>query len=235
MKKIKDGSLYFHQKNILLPIGTGLLLAGIVIAYFTLSWILYILAGFMAAAGLVLFILAGSRNISDNDIKEQIEHAVIDYERVLTDMDNFDRIVLKQPEPVECSAFHFGHEVRYFKKGKNGTPLSDIYTVSKFFFSKDALMVVSRSVCISAMDGTEGSGVTDYSDIFSFDRITSAAVEEHTTTVTYTNNKKTATVKWCELVLVSHEGELLRLPVSDSMDISALCDYVNRRIERKMA
>jgi hypothetical protein len=122
MKKIKDGSLYFHQKDTLRPIGAVLLPAGLVILYLGWSFVSYILATIAIPVGLVLFIVGSSKYISDNDIKEQIDHAMLDYDKSVTDMNGFERVVLKQPSPVEITAYSFGENARYFKKGKNGLP-----------------------------------------------------------------------------------------------------------------
>ena len=40
------------------------------------------------------------------------------------------------------------------------------------------------------------------------------------------------TVKWCELVLMGAEGELLRIPAKNDMDAEGLVEFINRRRER---
>ena len=42
-KRIKDGSLYYHQKDIIRPVGGVLLLAGLAVLYFGWSYISYVL------------------------------------------------------------------------------------------------------------------------------------------------------------------------------------------------
>lgn len=231
-KKIKDGSLYFRQKDILRPIGAALMPIGLVWFYFGWSWISYILPSIMVPVGLVLFIVGGSKIISDNDIAEQLDHAMVDYDKSVTDMSGFDRVVLRQPAPVEISAYHFGEYAKYFKKGKNGTPISDLYTRSHLFFTKESIMIVSRTVSISELKETEGSGVMDTSDHIAFASIKNASLEEYNTPVTLTNTGKPLTVKWCELVLQGVDGELLRIPAKNDMDASTLVDDINRRCGR---
>ena len=53
-KKIKDGSLYFRQKDILRPIGAVLLPVGLVVVYFTWG-ILFILGALASVVGLAMF------------------------------------------------------------------------------------------------------------------------------------------------------------------------------------
>ena len=233
-KKIKDGSLYFHQKDILRPIGTVLLPVGLVCLYlgWNFSYLAYIVATITIPVGFVFFMVGGAKIISDSDIVEQMEHAMVDYDKSVTDMVGYDRIVLKQPAPVEISAYHFGDKAKYFKKGKNGTPISDRYTRSHVFFTKESVMIVSRTISIAELNEAEGIGISDLSEHIAFTSIRSASLMEYDTTVTLTNTGKPLTVKWCELVLQGEEGEILRIPTKNDMDASSLVDDINRRCGR---
>jgi hypothetical protein len=133
MKKIKDGSLYYHQRDILRPVGAVMLPVGLFLLYFGWGLISYILTCICVPVGLVLFIVGSSRNISDNDLQEQIDHAMLDYDKALTETKGFDRAVLRQPAPMEITAYSFGDDATYFKKGKNGTPRSDRLTRTHVF------------------------------------------------------------------------------------------------------
>ena len=93
-------------------------------------------------------------------------------------------------------------------------------------------MIVSRTVSISELNETEGTGIMDFSDHITFDSIKNASLEEYSTPVTLTNTGKPLTVKWCELVLQGEEGELLRIPVKNDMDAATLVDDINRRCGR---
>ena len=230
-KKIKDGSLYFRQKDILRPLGAVLLPAGLVVLYFGWSYISYILATIAIPAGLVMFIVGGSKYISDSDVAEQMDHAMLNYDQSATEMTGFDRVVLKQPSPVEISAYSFGDTAQYFKKGKNGTPVSDRYTRTHIFYTKDSVLVVGRAISMTELNEEEGSGITDFEGQFFFSDILAASLESHETAVTLTNTGKTMTVKWCELVLTGREGELLRIPAKNDMDASSLVDDINHRVD----
>lgn len=232
-KKIKDGSLYFRQKDILRPLGAVLLPAGLVVIYFTYSYIFYILAAIAAVSGLVMFIVGGAKHISDSDIAEQMDHAMLDYDKSVTEMAGYDRIVLKQPAPFEISAYSFGSDAAYFKKGKNGTPVSDRYTRTHIFYTKDTVMIVGRSISLTQLNEADGAGITDFSEHLTIAGIRSAALEQYETTVTLTNTGKPMTVKWCELVLRGEEGELLRVPAKNDMDASNFVDDINRRSTRR--
>ena len=228
-KKIKDGSLYYHQKDILRPIGAVLLPVGLVMMWLGWSYISYILATVFIPAGLVLFVVGGAKIISDNDMQEQMDHAMLDYDKSVTDMNGFDRVVLKQPSPFEISAYSFGDDARYFKKGKNGTPISDRYTRAHVFYTKDGFIIVGRTLSVADYNESTGEGITEFSEQFLYAGLTGASLESHETTVTSTNTGKTMTVKWCELVLTGAEGELLRIPAKNDMDAASFTEDVNRR------
>ncbi len=231
-KKIKDGSLYYRQKDIVRPMGGGLMIAGIILMYFGWTYISYIIACLITPVGLVMFFVGGSRHISDNDFAEQLRHAMADYDKPVTDMPSFDRVILKQPAPVETAAYSFGPEAAYFKKGKNGTPISDRFTGAHFFFTKDTLIVIGRSIAVAELGEDPNAGIRDFSETYLLAGIREAKLEEHTAEIKMTNTGKCGTLKWYELVLTADtaEGEeLLRLPVKNDMDSATLCEEINRR------
>ncbi len=228
-KKVKDGSLYFRQKDILRPVGAVCILVGLVWFYFGMSAASYYIPSIITPLGLVLFIVGGSKNISDNDIAEQLAHAMQDYDKVVTDRDDYSRTVLHQPAPVESTAYSFGDRATYFKRGKNSTPISDRYVGTHIFFTKEALLVAARTVSIAELGTAPDAGVADLCEVYHFSSIASARLDEHTTTVKLTNSGKALSVKWYELVLQGTDGELLRLPVKNDMDMANLCEDINRR------
>ncbi len=230
MKKIKDNSLYFHQKDILRPLGCVMLPGGVVVVYFAWSFILYIVGGLAAFVGLVFFIVGSAHYISDNDMTELLDHALLDYDRPVTDMVGYEHAVLKQPAPVEIKAYSFGADASYFKKGKNGTPVSDRFTATHIFFTRDSVMLISRSVSISALNEATGAGISDRFEDIPFTALRRVTLEEHVDTVILTNTKKPVNIKWCELIIEGETGEILRIPTKPDMDAATLCEDLNRRI-----
>ncbi len=228
-KQINDGTRYYYQKDIIRPIGMVLLPLGLVMLFLRMGFISYIMATVFIPVGLVLFLAGGAKLVSDNDIIEQIDHAMLDYDKSVTDMNGYERIVLKQPAPVELTSYQFGDAAKYFKRGKNSTPISDVYTRTHLFFTKDSIMVVGRTLTISELNEAEGKGITDVSEQLAFAGIKSASLELHETKVTLTNTGKPLTVKWCELVIMGHSEELMRIPTKNDMDASGLVDDINRR------
>jgi len=228
-KNLNDGTRYYHQKDVIRPIGMVLLPLGLVMLFLRMGFISYILATVFIPVGLVLFLVGGSKLVSDNDVLEQIEHAMLNYDKSVTDMNGYERIVLKQPAPVEMASYRFDEQAKYFKRGKNSTPISDVYTRTHLFFTKDTIMVVSRTLTISELNEAEGKGITDVAEQLSFSGIKKAYLDEHSTQITLTNTGKPLTVKWCEMVIEGADEELMRIPTKNDMDASGLVESINRR------
>jgi hypothetical protein len=226
---MNDATRYYHQQDIIRPIGGGVLIVGLLLLFLRMGFISYILATVFIPVGLVLFLVGGSKLVSESDVQELVDHAMLDYDKSITNMNGYERIVLKQPAPVEMEAYTFGENAKYFKRGKNSTPVSDVFTRTHLFYTKDSLMIVGRTLCISELNEAEGKGITDVSEQISIAGIKSASLDVHETTVTLTNTGKPVTVKWCELVIMGHSEELMRIPTKNDMDASGLVDDLNRR------
>ena len=226
---MNDATRYYHQQDIVRPIGGGVLILGLLLLFLRMGFISYILATVFIPVGLVLFLVGGSKLVSESDVQELVDHAMLDYDKSITNMNGYERIVLKQPAPVEMEAYTFGENAKYFKRGKNSTPVSDVFTRTHLFYTKDSLMIVGRTLCISELNEAEGKGITDVSEQISIAGIKSASLDVHETTVTLTNTGKPVTVKWCELVIMGHSEELMRIPTKNDMDASGLVDDLNRR------
>lgn len=230
-KKIKkDGTRYFKQTDTLRLLGGGIAIVGLVWFYFGMTYASYILPTIFTPIGVVMFILGSSRHISDSDMEEEIQKAMLNYDAWVTERADFDRLVLKHPVAVESTAYQMTSPATYFKRGKNSVPMSDICVKSHFFFTKDALLVCSRMLSITQMHEPEG-GVLNKELALYFADMTKAEICERVIDVTLSNTKKVLRVKQYDLVIYGTDGEILRLPVHNDMDTSDLCDDINRRIQ----
>ena len=232
-KHISDATRYFHQKDILRPIGTALLPTGLVVIYLGGGFIGAILGAMFVPLGLACFIIGSAKYVSDNDVAELLDHATMGYDRVITELPSYERIILKHPAPFEISAYSFGKDATCFKRSKNSTPISDSYTCAHVFYTKDALWVVGRVVSLTGIDETTGKGIQNIDCQFLFDHLTSASLEMHETPVTWTNTGKSTTVRWYELVLRGEQGEVFRIPSQNDLDVTGLVDEINHRAERR--
>ena len=227
----KDAERYYRQTDLWRLLGAGMMIVGVVWFYIGMSSASYYVPCVITPVGLALFLIFSSRHISDNDMEEERNHRLLEYDTSVTGRKDYSRYILKQPADVETEAYHMGDEAAFFKRGKNGALVSDRFIKTHFFFTNDALLVCSRALSMTVPREEEGAW-TDTELVLPYDELTFAKLCENTTTVTLTNTKKPATAHWMELVITGKEGELLRLPVKNDMDMSTLCDELNRKIEQ---
>ncbi len=227
-KNIQDGSLYFRERNILRPIGGCMTLAGLAMVAFGWSWAAYVIACVLVPLGLVIFCFSGSRFVSEKDMAEKMAEKLLDYDRPVTDMLGYESTIVRVPAPFAVSAYSFGDDAAYFKWTKGSTVISDRYVKTHFFLTtSDTLLVIGRRLSLTELDGE--AAVADFFETYLLSGVT-ASVEEHTTTVNITINGKPAAVKWYEFVLTSLDGEeLLHLPVPNDLDMTNLCETINRK------
>ena len=172
----KDRSRYFRQTDTLRLVGGALAIIGIAWYYFGYSYASYIIPTIITPIGVVLFILGSCRHIGDNDMDEEIQRLLLDYDQSVTSRADFSRLVLKHPSDVQTQAYVMQHPAQYFKRGKNSKPMSDICIKSHFFFTKDALLVCMRQLNL-AQDPTDG-GVSDNELALAFASIVKAEILE---------------------------------------------------------
>lgn len=227
----KDSTRYYRQTDLWRLVGAGMMIVGVVWFYFGYSAASYYVPCVITPVGLALFLIFSSRHVSDNDMEEERNHRLLDYDTAVTGRGDYSRYVLKQPVDVENEAYHMGERAAYFKRGKNSALVSDRFVKSHFFFTKDALVVCSRELTLSLPREDAGASA-DEELTLPYHCMTEAKLVENRTQVTLTNTKKVTEVKWTELVITGEAGELLRLPVKNDMDMTTLCEELNRKIKQ---
>ncbi len=226
----KDGTLYYRQTDFWRLLGAGLMIVGVVWFYIGFSMASYYIPCVITPAGLILFLIFSGRHVSDADMEEERTHRLADYDASVTSRGDYNRVVLRQPSDVESEAYYMGEPAGYYKRDKNGKMVSDRFVKSHFFFMADGLWVVSRTLSMTVAREEEGA-VADAEYLLSYAEMQFASLSESSVEVTLTASKKTAAVRMTEIVITGKEGELLRLPVQNDMDMSNLCDALNRRIK----
>lgn len=227
----KDSTRYYREIDVWRYVGAAMVIVGLVWFWLGRSMASYYVPCVITPLGLVLFLVFSSRHISDNDMEEEQNHRMLGYDSAVTNRNDYSRYVLKQPADVETKAYHMGERAAYFKRGKNSTLVSDRYVKTHFFFTRDALVVCSRELSMTA-SRDDADGWTDTEATIFYHDLVSATLVEHQTQVVLSNTKKTVTAKWLELVITGQEGELLRLPVNNDMDMSSLCEELNRKAQQ---
>ncbi|MBE6586368.1 MAG: hypothetical protein E7645_07600 [Ruminococcaceae bacterium] len=230
--KSQDSTRYYLQTDLWRLLGAGMMIVGVVWFYFGFSSASYYVPTVITPVGLILFLIFSGRHVSDRDIEEEMEHRLTDYDKPVTDRADYSRVILKQPADVETEAYHMGKEAAFFKKNKPGRTVSDVYVKTHVFFTNHALLICARQLRMSLARDAAGAA-EDFEWALSYEDLVSAQLCENVTAVALSNTKKQITVKWYELVLSGEEGEILRLPVNNDMDMSDLCDHVNRKIQQQ--
>ncbi len=226
----KDGTLYYRQTDFWRLLGAGLMIVGVVWFYIGYSMASYYIPCVITPAGLILFLVFSSRHVSDADMDEERTHRLMDYDTSVTSRGDYSRVVLRQPSDVETEAYHMGEPATCYKRNKNGALVSDRFVKSHFFFTADGLWVVSRTLSMTVAREEEGA-VADAEYLIPYAEMQFVSLSEASVEVTMTASKKTATARMTEVVIMGKEGELLRLPVQNDMDMSNLCDALNRKIK----
>ena len=225
-QNIPNGSAYFARRNIVRPLGACMWIAAVLIVAFPIHWVNFVLAAVLFPVGLVMFWAGGTKFVSEKDMDEQIEKILLDYDRPITDRLDYESVILRIPAPFEVSAYDLSERATHFKRNKGSTVISDLFVRTHFFLTNDTLMIIGRRLSLTELES--GAGVTDFSETYLRAGIT-AEVEEHATTVTLTLDGTPATAKWFEFVIRSLDGEeLLRLPVPNDLDVTTLCETLNR-------
>lgn len=224
----KDTTRYYDQSDWMRPVGLGCMIAAVALFYFGFSSISYYLASLLMPLGIFLFFYASVRHITDADVEKERDKLLEGFDSSVTEMENYDRIVLRQPADLLTDGWLHDSPATYFRRNKNGAVISDRFVRSHLFFTKEALLVCSREVSITEMDAETGAGVTDRNQRIPFPDIKSARLDETPVTVTLTKGNKPATVRTCTLVIEGEDGELLRLPVHNDMDSATFCEALAR-------
>lgn len=226
-KKIPNGSLYFTQKNVVRPLGGGILILALLVIAFPLSWVNFVIAGVLCPVGLIMFWIGGTKVVSEKEMEEEMEKLLLDYDRPITERLDYESVILRIPAPFEVSAYDLGEAATCFKRNKGSTVISDRYVRTHFFLTNETLIIIGRRLSLTELEND--AGVTDFSETYLRAGIR-AELEERTATVKLTLDGRPATAKWFELVIRALDGEeLLRLPVPNDLDITNLCETLNRQ------
>ena len=225
-ENIPSGHAYFIRKNIVRPLGGCLVIAAILSISFPVHWANYVVAAVLFPVGLVMFWTGGNKFVSERDMEEEMEKLLLGYDRPITDRLDYESVILRIPAPFEVSAYDLGERATNFKRNKGYSVISDKYVRTHFFLTNETLIIIGRRLSLTELE--TDAGVSDFCETYLRAGI-NTAVEERTATVTLMPDGTPATAKWFEFVIRSLDGEeLLRLPVPNDLDMTNLCETINR-------
>lgn len=222
---LKRNERFYVQNDMWRMLGGGLLIAGLI--WFWLGWSAASYYGpcVMVPVGLVMFLVASARNVPESEIQGHIRKTMQDLGNDVTERPDFSRQVLRTPAPFRGEAFVFDERVSKARRGKDSKLLSDVYSATAVYFTKDALLLRGRVLNLS--DGTVGN----VEKKLLWEEIGSATLEEYEYRVSVTNKRhETATARGVLLQLKGREGEVLyAAPVPNDMDSEELCNNITKR------
>ncbi len=223
---------YFEQRDIVRPIALGIVIVGVVTIWLPLSWVAYILATVLIPTGLITYIVAAARSVSPEEVPDQIKKAMRDYDAEFILSKEY-REVLRYPASHECETHVYGDGSRYYKKLKNNSVISDIYSKSHFFFTQASFVAITRRVALCELDGATSSGIYDSVRKLPFEEIASSELQVTEYTVVLSDTKADQRVKQFDLVVKMRSGEEIGIPVCDDTAMTDMCAEINRRVITK--
>ena len=225
-ENIPNGNAYFARKNIVRPLGGCIVIAAVLIIAFPVHWVNFVIAAVLFPVGLFMFWTGGNKFVSERDMEEEMEKHLFGYDRPVTERLDYESVILRIPAPFEVSAYDFGESATCFKRNKGYSVISDKYVRTHFFLTNETLLIIGRRLSLTELE--TDAGVTDFYETYLRAGI-NTAVEERTANVTLTLDGTSATAKCFEFVIRSLDGEeLLRLPVPNDLDMTNLCEAINR-------
>lgn len=220
----KRNIAFFKQTDLVRIVGAALIIVGLLWFWLGYSALSYYLPCVMVPAGLVMFIVASVRNVSEGEIKEATQKVLAGLGDDVENSPDFSRKILTSPAPFRAEGPIYDEDAAYFRRGKNSTVISDVYVSTKLYFSRDRFLIRSRRVNLS-------TGATeDVSRDVMWDELSGAELVPFSGKVKLSNSKKTeATVHGVMLELKNADGQVtFRAPVHDDMEAVALCEAINK-------
>ncbi len=225
---------YFEQRDIIRPIALGIVVVGVVTIWLPLSWVAYMLATILIPGGLVTYFVAAAKTVSPEEVPDQIKKAMRDYDADFL-ASKTAKEVLRHPAPHETETHIFGEGSRYYKKLKNNSLISDVYSKAHFFFTQKEFIVISRRVSVCELDGLTNAGINDLSRTLPLEKIASAEMRSNEYTVTLSDTKVPQKAKQFELVIKLLDGEELIIPARDDTAMTNIAEEIDRRCGIKQA
>ena len=213
---VKQNKNYFKKTDTLKYVGI-FLMAICAIIFFVWSWQAYYIWVIGIPVGLVLTFVGSAGRSSDGDIDECIERACADIEVDLESDRHYAKRMLEHVPPFTVGEYEYDDGLM-FKKAKNGKIRSSKYTRAMIYVLSDRLYISRRRIDLIA-DVTER-------DVFEikYDTLSGIDVKREEKTVRFA--KRSFFVKTCVLSMLAKNGEILRVPMADDVQLLARLETV---------
>ncbi len=219
---------FFKQQPFFVPLGLGMLIVGFLMLWLGWSAFSYYFGWALIAVGFALFVILGSRQVPESELKQCIQAAKAGLgDEIAARPDK----LLKSPEPFMAEGFDYTERANCFTRGKDAKVLSDAYGATMLFFANDALLVCGRRICLTTGE------VQDESLRLEWAELGGAELVPFEKSVKLTKGKNaTAGVRGVMLRLYGAQGEEHYLaPIANDMDAEHLCETIARMIADRRA
>jgi hypothetical protein len=222
---LKRNERFYKQNDLWRLLGGGLLIVGFVWFWIGFSAASYYGPCVMVPVGLIMFLVASARHVPESEIRGHIQKTMKDLDADIVEKPELFSQVLRNPTPYRGESFVYDERMKVARRGRDAKLLTDVYSATAIYFTKDALLLRGRTLNLS--DGA----VEDVAEKLLLTDVASATLEPYEYRVTITNKRReVAVARGVELQLKDREGRLLYCaPVPNDMDAEALCQSVMKK------
>ena len=213
-KQLKRNRNYFTKSDTPMYVGIGMLVVGVVLYFVTYSYVVYIIASVLAAAGLILALIGASVHVSDADLDHCVVKLTEGMEVDLVENPKFAKRMRREVPVAKVQSYVFDDALAH-KYGKSGTIRTEKLESTLLYPLDTALYVVHRRISLLSDECDTQIYELPYTEIEGIE------IAEQQTTLTF--GKNTRTVSYCTLCI--HGATPLALPMQSNADTD---DFVSR-------
>ena len=207
--KLKHNENYFKKSDNLKAIGLGMAIVGFLMLWIRLHWLTYMLSPVALIAGLVMFFIGSAGRSSEADVDEYIKRETMGIEVDFMGDRYYEKRLLKHISPIIAEGYEYSDGLM-FKKAKNGSVRSSVYTKAVIYVLSDRLYVSERHVDI--VGGNTAKNIVE----MKYDDIANICITREEKRVSF--GKSSYNVKLCGMAVTDNDGGVWMAPINDDID-----------------
>ena len=216
-KQLKRNRNYFTKSDTPMFVGIGMLIVGVVLYFFTYSYVVYVIASVLAVVGLVLALIGASRRVTDADMDACIARLTEGMEVDLVENPKFAKRMRKEVPQTKVQNYIFDDALAH-KYGKSGMIRTEKLEAALLYPLDTALYVVHRRFSLLADECDTQTYEIPYTEIESVE------ITEQQTKLTFGKNMRT--VSYCTLCIKG--ATPLALPMQNNADTDEFVSRMRR-------
>ena len=216
-KQLKRNHNYFTKSDTPMYVGIGMLIVGVVLYFVTYSYLVYIIASVLAAAGLILALIGASRRVTDTDIDSCVARLTEGMEVDLVENPKFAKRMLKQLPVIKLQNYIYDDALAH-KYGKSGMIRTEALESTLIYPLDTALYVIHRHISLLADESDTQIYEIPYAEIEGIE-ITDQPIK-----LTFGKNTRTLTASF----LCIKGSTTLMLPMQNNADTDEFLSRIHR-------